>query len=56
VQIVQFAMWSGPGFGALEEDATDRVAVPASLFTMLRSSTVMAGMFLGVVSLGIRGR
>jgi len=56
IAIVQFSMWSSQGFGELEADATVRVAVPASLLMMLGAQTVMAGMFLGVLSVGIRRR
>jgi glycosyltransferase involved in cell wall biosynthesis len=54
--IVQFSIWGSQGFGALEADATVRVAVPASLLMMLGAQTIMAGMFLGVLSVGIRRR
>ena len=56
IAIVQFAMWAGSGFGALDVSATIRVAVPAVLFMILGAQSIMAGMFLGVLSVGLQHR
>lgn len=56
IAIVQFATWSNAGFGALDAGTTVRIAVPASLLMMLGAQTIMAGLFLGVLSVGIRKR
>lgn len=54
VAAVQFNHWSHTGFGALDASETVRVAVPAALVMMLGSQTVMAGMFLGVLSVTLQ--
>lgn len=54
VAAVQFTQWSHTGFGALDASNTVRVAVPAALLMMLGSQTVMAGMFLGVLSVTLQ--
>jgi glycosyltransferase involved in cell wall biosynthesis len=56
IGIVQFVVWSNAGFGALNAATTVRVAVPASLLMVLGAQTIMAGLFLGVLSVGIRRR
>ena len=56
IAVVQFSSWVGSGFGPLDAVATARVAIPASLFMMLGAQTVMAGMFLGVLSVGVQRR
>lgn len=56
IAAVQFAEWAAVGFGALDAVATVRIAVPASLFMMLGAQTVMAGMFVGVLSVGVQRR
>ena len=56
IGIVQFAHWSSVGFGALALSDTVRIAVPASLLMLLGAQTIMAGLFLGVLSVGIRRR
>ena len=53
IGIVQFVVWSYAGFGSLNATETVRVAVPATLFMMLGAQTIMAGLFLGVLSVGI---
>lgn len=54
IGIVQFAIWGSAGFGALQAASTIRIAVPASLLMVLGAQTIMAGLFLGVLSVGIR--
>jgi glycosyltransferase involved in cell wall biosynthesis len=56
IAIAQFSVWAASGFGALNPTATIRVAVPAVLFMILGAQSVMAGMFLGVLSVGLRRR
>jgi len=56
VGITQFVAWSGTGFGALDAAETLRLAVPASLLMMLGSQTIMAGMFVGVLSVSVQRR
>jgi glycosyltransferase involved in cell wall biosynthesis len=54
--VVQFALWASSGFGALDAVATVRAAIPAALLMILGAQTVMAGMFLGVLSVGLKRR
>lgn len=54
IGIWQFAVWAGAGFGALDPSATVRTAVLAALFMMLGAQTIMAGMFLGALKVGLR--
>lgn len=56
IGIVQFVVWGNAGFGALNAATTVRVAVPAALLMVLGAQTIMAGLFLGVLSVGIRKR
>ncbi len=56
IAIVQFSAWAASGFGALDPTATIRIAVPAVLFMILGAQSVMAGMFLGVLSVGLQRR
>ena len=56
IAIVQFSLWAGGGFGALDPTATIRIAVPAVLFMILGAQSIMAGMFLGVLSVGLQRR
>ena len=52
----QLIGWAAGGYGALEAGATIRVAIPSALLMMLGSQTVMGGMFLGVLSVGLKRR
>ena len=54
IAAVQFSAWASDGFGPLDAAATARVAIPASLFMMLGAQSIMAGMFLGVLSVGLK--
>jgi glycosyltransferase involved in cell wall biosynthesis len=56
IAIVQFSIWGAAGFGGLDAAKTIRVAVPGALLMMLGAQTIMAGLFLGVLSVGIRKR
>ena len=56
VAITQFLIWASFGFGALDPAATIRIAVPAVLFMILGAQSIMAGMFLGVLSVGLQRR
>ncbi len=54
IAIAQLVMWSNAGFGALQLDQTVRTAIGASLLMMLGAQTIMAGMFLGVLSVVLK--
>jgi hypothetical protein len=54
IAVWQFSVWAGTGFGPLDAATTIRTAVLAALFMMLGSQTIMAGMFLGVLKVGLR--
>lgn len=56
VAVGQFSLWAGSGFGALDPTATIRIAIPGVLFMILGAQSVMAGMFLGVLSVGLQRR
>jgi hypothetical protein len=54
IAVIQFSMWAASGFGALNADDTLRAAIPASLLMILGAQTIMAGMFLGVLSVVLK--
>ena len=54
VALAQFIGWASNDLGPLEAGETLRAAIPASLLMMLGSQTIMAGMFLGVLSVGVK--
>jgi hypothetical protein len=54
IAIWQFSTWAGEGFGSLDPSATVRTAVLAALLMMLGAQTIMAGMFLGVLNVGLK--
>ncbi len=54
IAIAQFVGWANTGFGSLEMRATLRLAIPAALLMMLGAQTIMAGMFLGVLNVGLK--
>jgi glycosyltransferase involved in cell wall biosynthesis len=54
IAIAQFVGWANTGFGNLEMRATLRLAIPAALLMMLGAQTIMAGMFLGVLNVGLK--
>ena len=56
IALSQLIGWAAGGYGALEAGATIRVAIPSALLMMLGSQTVMGGMFLGVLSVGLKRR
>ncbi|TFD22879.1 glycosyltransferase family 2 protein [Cryobacterium sp. TMT2-23] len=56
IALTQLVGWAAGGYGALEAGATVRVAIPSALLMMLGSQTVMAGLFLGVLSVGLKRR
>ncbi|UAJ80571.1 glycosyltransferase family 2 protein [Leifsonia sp. ZF2019] len=56
IAVVQFSFWASGGFGALDANATLRIAIPASLLMILGAQTIMAGMFLGVLSVVLKRR
>lgn len=54
IAIWQFSMWAAGGFGALDPSNTLRTAVLSALLMMLGAQTIMAGMFLGVLNVGLK--
>ena len=54
IAIAQFAGWASADFGDLETRTTLRLAIPGALLMMLGAQTVMAGMFLGVLNVGLK--
>lgn len=54
VAVVQLNGWASAGFGPLDAGSTLRAAIPAALLMMLGAQTIMAGMFLGVLSVGVK--
>ncbi|TFB53994.1 glycosyltransferase family 2 protein [Cryobacterium sp. Sr3] len=56
IALSQLVGWAAGGYGALEAGATVRVAIPSALLMMLGSQTVMGGLFLGVLSVGLKRR
>ncbi|WP_241981166.1 glycosyltransferase family 2 protein [Cryobacterium algoritolerans] len=56
IALSQLIGWAAGGYGALEAGATIRVAIPSALLMMLGAQTVMGGMFLGVLSVGLKRR
>jgi hypothetical protein len=56
IAIAQFSMWASVGFGPLVAGSTLRIAIQAALLMMLGAQTVMAGMFLGVLKVVLKGR
>ncbi|MWB98844.1 glycosyltransferase [Agromyces sp. MMS17-SY077] len=56
VAIVQFVLWVQTGFGSLDGATILRLSVPAALLMSLGAQTIMAGLFLGVLNVGLRRR
>ncbi|MDH6235954.1 glycosyltransferase family 2 protein [Cryobacterium sp. CG_9.6] len=56
IAVAQFSGWAAAGFGELEAGATLRLAIPSALLMMLGAQTIMAGLFLGVLSVGVKRR
>jgi glycosyltransferase involved in cell wall biosynthesis len=56
IAIAQVISWAAIGYGALDLGDTARVAVLAATLMMLGAQTIMAGMFLGVLSVGLKRR
>ena len=54
IGIWQFSTWAGEGFGSLDPSGTVRTAVLAALLMMLGAQTIMAGLFLGVLNVGLK--
>jgi glycosyltransferase involved in cell wall biosynthesis len=54
IAIGQFATWAAAGFGSLDPSSTMRTAVLGALLMMLGAQTIMAGMFLGVLNVGLK--
>ena len=56
IAIVQLVGWTAEGLGALDMDSTVQITTLAALFMMVGSQTIMAGMFLGVLRVGLKDR
>jgi glycosyltransferase involved in cell wall biosynthesis len=54
IAIGQFVNWAISDFGPLDPSNTLRTAVLAALLMMLGAQTIMAGMFLGVLNVGLK--
>jgi glycosyltransferase involved in cell wall biosynthesis len=54
IGIWQLSTWAGEGFGSLDPSGTVRTAVLAALLMMLGAQTIMAGLFLGVLNVGLK--
>ena len=54
IGIWQLSTWAGEGFGSLAPSGTVRTAVLAALLMMLGAQTIMAGLFLGVLNVGLK--
>ena len=54
IAVWQFAAWAAAGFGSLDPSTTMRTAVLGALLMMLGAQTIMAGMFLGVLNVGLK--
>lgn len=53
IALVQFVGWASGGFGELPASETIRGAIPATLLMILGAQTIMSGMFLGVLNVGL---
>jgi len=56
IAIAHLVSWGAAGFGLLDGEVAARVAVTSSLFMMLGAQTIMGGLFVGVLSVGIQSR
>jgi glycosyltransferase involved in cell wall biosynthesis len=56
IGVLQFAAWAAVGFGGQDVVDTVRLAIPAALLMILGVQTIMAGMFLGILSVPVRRR
>jgi len=56
IAVLQLVMWGNAGFGELDGNSVVRVAIPAALLMILGAQTVMAGMFFGILSVGLKRR
>jgi len=54
IAIVQLVTWGSVKFGALDGQTTIHSAVLAALLMILGAQTIMAGMFLGALKVGLR--
>jgi len=54
IAIVQLVTWGTVKFGALDGQTTIHAAVLAALLMILGAQTIMAGMFLGALKVGLR--
>lgn len=56
IAVAQLALWASTGFGELDASEVMRVATLAVLFMILGAQSVMAGLFLGVLAVGLKRR
>lgn len=56
VALTQLGGWAATGFGELDAGRTMQGAIPAVLFMILGAQSLMAGMFLGVLNVGLVSR
>ena len=54
IAIVQVSVWANSNFGSLDPGDTMRLAVPAALLMILGAQTIMSGMFVGILTIGIQ--
>ena len=54
IAAVQVVTWASAGFGPLDAAEVLRIAIPAVMFMILGAQTIMAGLFLGVLSVGLK--
>ena len=56
IAVAQLLLWASTGFGELDASEVMRVATLAVLFMILGAQSVMAGLFLGVLAVGLKRR
>jgi glycosyltransferase involved in cell wall biosynthesis len=54
IAVVQLSHWASTGFGELDASSVMRVATVAALLMILGAQTIMAGLFFGVLSVGLK--
>lgn len=52
--VIQLSVWASQGYGPLDAGDTVRVAIPAALMMILGAQTIMAGLFLGILTIPTR--
>jgi glycosyltransferase involved in cell wall biosynthesis len=54
IAATQIFIWAGQSFGTLDPVETMRLAVPAALFMIIGSQTIMFGMFSGILTVDVK--